>query len=53
MVQGIVSNTYFVYIMSNSSKMLYTGVTNDVEVRALQHKSKSVAGFTQKYNLLN
>ena len=51
MVQGIVSNTYFVYIMSNSSKMLYTGVTNDVEVRALQHKSKSVAGFTQKYNL--
>ncbi len=51
MVQGIVSNAYFVYIMSNSSKMLYTGVTNDVEVRALQHKSKSVAGFTQKYNL--
>lgn len=44
-------NRYFVYIMSNSSKMLYTGVTNDVEVRAFQHKSKRVPGFTQKYNL--
>jgi putative endonuclease len=43
--------TYFVYIMSNRSKMLYTGVTNDVEMRAFQHKSKSIPGFTQKYNL--
>lgn len=37
--------------MSNSSKMLYTGVTNDVETRAFQHKSKRTPGFTQKYNL--
>jgi len=43
--------SYFVYILSNTSKMLYTGVTNDVEVRAFQHKSKLVPGFTQKYNL--
>jgi putative endonuclease len=43
--------SYFVYIMSNTSKMLYTGVTNDVELRAFQHKSKSIPGFTQKYNL--
>ncbi|HUN61777.1 MAG TPA: GIY-YIG nuclease family protein [Candidatus Sulfotelmatobacter sp.] len=43
--------SYFDYIMSNSSKMLYVGVTNDVEVRAFQHKSKEVSGFTQKYNL--
>ncbi len=42
---------YFVYILSNSSKMLYTGVTNNVEARAFQHKSKRVSGFTQKYNL--
>jgi len=37
--------------MSNESKMLYVGVTNDVTKRALQHKSKSIPGFTQKYNL--
>lgn len=43
--------SYFVYIMSNSSKMLYTGVTSDVETRAFQHKSKRIPGFTQRYNL--
>jgi putative endonuclease len=26
-------------------------VTNDVTKRALQHKSKSIPGFTKKYNL--
>jgi len=43
--------TYFVYIMSNSSKMLYTGVTNDLEHRVFQHKAKQIEGFTKKYNL--
>ena len=45
------SRAYFVYIMSNTSKMLYTGVTNDVEARAFEHKSKRIQGFTKKYNL--
>jgi len=43
--------SYFVYIMSNESRMLYVGVTNDVAKRAFQHKSKQIQGFTQKYNL--
>ncbi len=43
--------TYFVYIMSNVSKMLYTGVTNDLEHRVFQHKTKEVDGFTKKYNI--
>ena len=43
--------TYFIYILSNESQMLYIGVTNDVTKRALEHKSKSVPGFTQHYNL--
>jgi putative endonuclease len=47
----VLEKAYFVYIMSNSSKMLYTGVTNDVETRAFQHKSKRIPGFTQRYNL--
>jgi putative endonuclease len=43
--------TYFIYILSNESRMLYIGVTNDVTRRALEHKSKSVPGFTLRYNL--
>jgi putative endonuclease len=37
--------------MSNESKMLYVGVTNGLQKRAFQHKSKLIPGFTQKYNL--
>ena len=42
---------YYVYIMSNRSKMIYTGVTNNLERRVYQHKSKQIQGFTAKYNL--
>jgi putative endonuclease len=37
--------------MSNISKMLYTGVTNDLERRVFQHKTKEIDGFTKKYNI--
>lgn len=43
--------TYFVYIMSNHSRTLYTGVTNDIFRRVTEHKQKIIPGFTQKYNL--
>ncbi len=42
---------YYVYIMSNPSRTLYTGVTNDLERRVLEHKQKKIEGFTSKYNL--
>jgi len=42
---------YYVYIMSNRSKTLYTGVTNDLERRVYEHKHKLVDGFTRKYNI--
>jgi putative endonuclease len=45
------SKSYFVYIMSNRSKTLYTGVTNNLERRVYEHKSKLIPGFTAKYNL--
>jgi len=43
--------TYYVYIMSNTSKMLYTGVTGDLETRVFQHRTKLSEGFTKKYNI--
>ena len=42
---------YCVYIMTNRSKTLYTGVTNDIERRVYEHKQKMIDGFTKKYNL--
>jgi len=44
-------NQYYVYIMSNRSKTLYTGVTNDLMRRVYEHKNKMVEGFTKKYNI--
>ena len=43
---------YYVYILTNGShKVLYTGITNDLERRCYEHKHKLVKGFTQKYNV--
>jgi len=42
---------YYVYIMSNRSKTLYTGMTNNLERRVAEHKTKSIEGFTKKYNI--
>ncbi len=43
--------SYYVYIMTNKSKALYTGFTNDLQRRVYQHKHKLVEGFTSKYNI--
>lgn len=42
---------YCVYIMSNKSRMLYVGVTNNLERRALEHQLKLIPGFTRHYVL--
>jgi putative endonuclease len=42
---------YYVYILSNKSKTLYTGITNDLIRRIFEHKHKLVEGFTKKYNI--
>jgi putative endonuclease len=44
-------NNYYVYIMTNHSKTLYTGMTNDLTRRVYEHKEKLIPGFTQKYNI--
>src|SRR5438046_2179141 len=45
------TKTYFVYIMSNRSKTLYTGVTNSLIRRVAQHKRGKGSAFTTKYKL--
>lgn len=45
------SRTYYVYIMTNHSRTLYTGITNNLMRRVVEHKQKRIPGFTQKYNI--
>ena len=44
-------NNYYVYILTNKSRTLYVGMTNNLERRVYEHKNKLVPGFTSKYNL--
>jgi putative endonuclease len=51
MSRAQMSREYSVYIMTNKSRTLYTGVTNDLMRRVYEHKNKLVQGFTSKYNI--
>ena len=43
---------YYVYLLTNwNNKVMYVGVTNNLERRMYEHKNKLVEGFTQKYNV--
>ena len=42
---------YYVYILASRSRNLYTGVTNSVRRRIVQHRFKLKPGFTSKYNI--
>jgi putative endonuclease len=45
------TKTYYVYILTNRSGTLYTGVTNSIRRRVRQHKDHLVPGFTRKYRI--
>lgn len=42
---------FYVYILSNRTKTLYVGVTNNLSRRMHKHKNKIINGFSKKYNL--
>ena len=46
--------SYWVYMMgSPRGKALYTGVTNNIYRRVLEHKAGEIEGFTKRYKCHN
>ncbi len=43
--------SYYVYILANKGKMLYTGVTSDLEKRVFEHKNHIIQGYAEKYKI--
>jgi putative endonuclease len=43
--------TYFVYILTNNTRVLYLGVADDLERRIREHADKKFPGFTAKYDI--
>jgi putative endonuclease len=42
---------YYVYVMTNATRTLYVGVTNDLVRRVAEHRSGAMSGFTRKYHV--
>ena len=43
---------FYVYILANKkNRVLYIGLTNELERRLEEHKTKKLKGFTYKYNI--
>jgi putative endonuclease len=43
--------TYYVYIVTNRIRTLYTGVTNNLVRRVFHHERKLLPGFTRRYHI--
>jgi len=48
----MIEKAYYVYLMTNwNNKVMYIGITNNLERRIFEHKQKVGKGFTEKYNI--
>jgi putative endonuclease len=45
------STTYCVYILASRSRNLYTGITNNLERRLVEHRQGLIPGFTSHYRI--
>jgi putative endonuclease len=43
--------TFYVYILTNHTRTLYIGMTNDIERRMFEHKTHRFPGFSARYNV--
>ncbi len=43
--------SFYVYIMSSKSRVLYVGVTNDIRRRVWEHQHDELPGFNSKYRV--
>jgi putative endonuclease len=41
---------YWVYVVASRTGTLYIGMTNNLYVRVMQHKSGTIEGFSRKYH---
>ena len=42
---------FYVYILASRSRVMYVGVTNDLEQRLAQHRAGLASEFTRKYRV--
>jgi putative endonuclease len=48
----MLTKQYYVYLLTNfDNKVIYTGVTNNLEHRIQEHKFGLTEGFTRKYHI--
>ncbi len=47
------SNRYFVYMLANDGRMLYTGVTGNLFKRLWEHRHAQGSAHTSKYRIHN
>jgi putative endonuclease len=46
-----VDRKYFVYVLANRSRTIYTGITRSLKKRIPEHREGRVSGFTSRYRI--